>query len=294
MVTISVTLARQRIGCAMVNREDNIQDLSTMYIPRLRSSIPHHTLPKPRQQALKAIVLCSLSITSLTLLATPSVLGQNRIAQVSSERMLRTLTVSGQGTEKIAATLADVQLGIEAQGKTAQQVQEEVARRSSAVVALLKNRGVEKLQTTGINLSPQYNYDNGKQTLVGYQASNVVSFRVAANQAGGIMDAAVAAGASRIDSISFSATDQATADAQKVALRKATEDAQAQAKAVLSTLGLSPKEIVSIQVNNANVQPPIPYPVAAKLSAQVSNAPATPVEGGQQSIQASVTLQISY
>lgn len=278
----------------MVNREDNIQDLSTMYIPRLRSSIPHHTLPKPRQQALKAIVLCSLSITSLTLLATPSVLGQNRIAQVSSERMLRTLTVSGQGTEKIAATLADVQLGIEAQGKTAQQVQEEVARRSSAVVALLKNRGVEKLQTTGINLSPQYNYDNGKQTLVGYQASNVVSFRVAANQAGGIMDAAVAAGASRIDSISFSATDQATADAQKVALRKATEDAQAQAKAVLSTLGLSPKEIVSIQVNNANVQPPIPYPVAAKLSAQVSNAPATPVEGGQQSIQASVTLQISY
>lgn len=278
----------------MVNREDNIQDLSTMYIPGLRSSIPHHTLLKPRQQALKAIVLCSLSITSLMLLATPSVLGQNRIAQVSLERMLRTLTVSGQGTEKIAATLADVQLGVEAQDKTAQQVQEEVARRSSAVVALLKNRSVEKLQTTGINLSPQYNYDNGKQTLVGYQASNVVSFRVAANQAGGIMDAAVAAGASRIDSISFSATDQATADAQKVALRKATEDAQAQAKAVLSTLGLSPKEIVSIQVNNANVQPPIPYPVAAKLSAQVSNAPATPVEGGQQSIQASVTLQISY
>jgi uncharacterized protein len=279
----------------MVDVEDNIQDFSTMYTSGRRSLMTHNATLKPKQQVLRVIALCSLSITGLMMLATPSVWGQDRIAQVSSKRMLRTLTVSGQGTEKIAATLADVQLGVEAQGKTAQQVQEEVARRSSAVVALLKGRSVEKLQTTGINLSPQYNYDNGKQTLVGYQASNIVSFRVAANQAGGIMDAAVAAGASRIDSISFSATDQAAAAAQKVALQKATEDAQAQAQAVLSALGLSSKEIVSIQVNNASVQPPVPYPVAPKLTAQSRDlAASTPVEGGQQAVQATVTLQISY
>jgi hypothetical protein len=228
------------------------------------------------------------------MMATNPGLAQDRMAQPSQERMLRTLTVTGQGTEQISATLADAQLGVEAQGKTAQQVQEEVARRSAAVVALLKSRSVEKLKTTGINLSPQYNYDNGKQILMGYQASNTVSFRVLTSQVGVIMDDAVKAGASRIDSISFAATDQAIAEAQKVALRKATQEAQSQAKAVLEALGLTSKEIVGIQLNGANVPSPVPYPVAFNKTARLQETATTPVEGGQQSVQASVTLQISY
>ncbi len=221
------------------------------------------------------------------------VLAQSRLPQPTQERMLRTLTVTGQGIEKIPSTLALVQLGVEAQGKTAQQVQQEVARRSSAVVALLKSRSVDKLQTTGINLNPQYNYDNGKQTLTGYQASNTVSFRVPTGQAGVIMDDAVKAGASKIDSVSFAATDQAIADAQKVALRKATQDAQEQAKTVLSVLGFAPKDIVSIQVNGANTPAPRPYPMALSMAKSADEA-STPVEAGEQSVQASVTLQISY
>jgi uncharacterized protein YggE len=208
--------------------------------------------------------------------------------------MLRTLTVTGQGTEKIASTIAQVQLGVEAQGKTAQQVQQEVARRSSAVVALLKSRSVDKLQTTGINLNPQYSYNNGKQTLTGYQASNTVSFRVPTGQAGVIMDEAVKAGASRIDSVSFAASDQAITDAQKVALRKATQDAQEQAKAVLSALSLAPKEVVSIQVNSAEAPAPRPYFGLQQTAKAADVAPPTPVEGGEQTVQASVTLQISY
>lgn len=226
-------------------------------------------------------------------------LAQSQLAQSqltpNTTRMLRIITVTGQSSEKIPSTLADIQLGVEAQAKTAQEVQQTVAQRSSAVVALLKSRSVQKLQTTGINLSPQYNYDNGKQTLIGYQASNTVRFRVPIAQAGVIMDDAVKAGASRIDNISFTASDQAIAEAQKLALRKAAQDAQDQAAAVLSVLGLSPKEIVSIQLNGANAPSPVPYPVAKlSMDARVASAPPTPVEGGEQSVQASVTLQISY
>jgi uncharacterized protein len=187
-----------------------------------------------------------------------------------------------------------VQLGVEAQGKTAQAVQQEVARRSSAVVSLLKSRSVQKLQTTGINLSPQYNYDNGKQTLTGYQATNTVSFRVSTGQAGIIMDDAVKAGASRIDNISFTASEQAISEAQKLALQKAAKDGQEQAASVLSALGLSPKEIVSIQLNGANAPVPMPYPAAKMSLRQTAADSTTPVEAGEQSVQASVTLQISY
>jgi uncharacterized protein len=249
---------------------------------------------KPRRTTASwcsAIALCTLGVMGISTAVLP-VMAQSRSPQ-SQEHMLRTVTVTGQSTEKILATIAQVQLGVEAQGKTAQQVQQEVAARSAAVVALLKSRSVDKLQTTGINLNPQYNYNNGKQTLTGYQASNTVSFRVPTAQAGTIMDDAVKAGASRIDSISFTASDTAIADAQKVALRKATQDAQEQAKAVLSALGLTSKEVVSIQINGAN--PPIPRPyMAAQAMLKSADSAATPVEGGEQGVQASVTLQISY
>jgi uncharacterized protein len=242
-----------------------------------------------------AIAVGSMGAIGWGMMIPPIVSAQIRPTVSQPAPMLRTLTVTGQCTEKIPATLANVQLGVEAQGKTAQQVQQEVAKRSAAVVALLKSRNVEKLQTTGINLNPQYDYNNGKQTLKGYQASNTVSFRVPTGQAGVIMDDAVKAGASRIDSVAFAATEQAISDAQKVALGKATKDAQAQGASVLSVLGLTPKEIVSIQLNGANVPPPVPYfTKTSSLEARTADASSTPVEGGEQSVQASVTLQINY
>ncbi|PSB27356.1 SIMPL domain-containing protein [Stenomitos frigidus] len=213
---------------------------------------------------------------------------------LAQEKMLRTLTVTGRGTEMVATTITQVRLGVEAQGKTANEVQQEVARRSNAVVNLLKSRQVDKLETTGINLSPTYQYDNGKQTLTGYAASNIVSFRIATPKAGVLLDDAVKAGASRIDGVSFVATDEAIAATQKAALREATQDAQAQADAVFSALSLSKGQIVSIQVNGASAPPPRPLEDVQSLRASVAPKAPSPVIGGEQEVQASVTLQISY
>ncbi len=211
------------------------------------------------------------------------------------ERMLRTLTVTGRGTESTPATLAQVILGVEVQAKTAQEAQQEAARRSSAVVALLKSRNVEKLQTTGITLNPVYSYKDNVQRLTGYAASNTVSFRIATERTGTLLDEAVKAGATQISGISFVATDQAIAAAQKQALTEATQDAQQQAEAVLSALGFQRKEIVSIQVNGANMPTPPPRPLArAEITAQMAKDASTPIEGGEQEVEASVTLQISY
>ena len=211
---------------------------------------------------------------------------------LAQEKVLRTLTVTGNGVEAIATTITQVRLGVEAQGKTANEVQEAVARRSNAVVTLLKSRSVEKLETTGINLNPVYSYDNNRQKLEGYGASNIVSFRVPTEKAGTLLDDAVKAGASRIDGVSFVAADQAIATAQKLALRKATQDAQSQADAVFSALNLTRKEIVSVQVNGASA--PVPLMAdTARFRVAASQAP-TPVVGGEQRVEGSVTLQISY
>ncbi|MBD1904995.1 SIMPL domain-containing protein [Funiculus sociatus GB2-A5] len=234
-----------------------------------------------KQAGLISLVLSVLSLSIAT-------------RAVAQEKMLRTLTVSGRGVENIPTTLTQVRLGVEVQGKVAADVQQEAARRSAAVVELLKSRNVEKLETTGISLNPIYSYENNVQRLTGYSATNIVSFRIDTQKAGTLLDEAVKAGATRIDGISFVADDSAIASAQKQALREATQDAQAQADAVLSSLNLTRREIVNIQVNGAVVPPPRPIPIADMAMRSESLAKTTPVIGGEQEVEASVTLQISY
>lgn len=209
------------------------------------------------------------------------------------EKLLRTLTVNGRGVERIATTLSQISLGVEIQGKTAQEVQQEAARRSSAVIGVLKSRNVERLETTGVRLNPVYSYSNNVQKIQGYSATNTVSFRVPTDKAGAILDEAVKVGATRIDSVSFVAGDEAIAQAQSQALTKATQDAQRQANAVFSALGLQSKEIVSIQVNGASPPPPVQV-AELRLANAASKDSVTPLVGGEQEVQASVTLQISY
>lgn len=213
-------------------------------------------------------------------------------AAAAQEQRIRTLSVTGRGVEAIPTTQTQVALGVEVQGKTAAEVQQEAARRSSAVVALLRSRQVQKLETTGITLSPSYTYENNQQRLTGYIATNTVSFRLNTQSAGTLLDDAVQAGATRIQGVSFVAAESAIEQAQKQALKKATQDAQAQADAVFSALNLKRGEILNIQVNGASAPPPMYRQLAAARAAAADAT--TPVVGGEQQIEASVTLQFGY
>jgi len=210
---------------------------------------------------------------------------------LAQEKLLRTITVSGQGIERIPTTLTDLSLGVEVQGKTAQAVQQEAAKRSSSLVAYLRSRQVERLETTGISLNPIYSDNNNVHRLTGYSATNTVSFRLNTDRAGTVLDEAVKAGATTIDSVSFAASDSAIAQAQLQALQAATKDAQRQADAVLGSLNLTRRQVVSIQINNANPPQPLRLERATETAAA---PPTTPVVGGNQQVEAGVTLQISY
>lgn len=234
----------------------------------------------PRQRFCLMLATCSLlNLASI----------HPAIAQV---QMLRTLTVTGQGTEMIPTTLTQVQLGVEIQGKTATEVQQEIAKLTSSVVAFLRSRNVDQLQTTGIQLQPNYDYSNNQRRLLGYIGTNTVSFRLETEQVGTLLDEAVKAGATRIDGVGFTATEEAIASAQKEALRRATLDAQQQSDAVLKALNFTANQVVSIQINGANV--PVPKMFQAEQLSRMPASVSTPVIGGEQAVKASVTLQISY
>jgi uncharacterized protein len=207
--------------------------------------------------------------------------------------MNRVLSVSGRGMTNIPATLTQVRLAVEVSGKSSNTVQQEAAKQSTAVIKLLKSRQVEKLQTAGITLFPVYSYNNNRQQLTGYTATNSLSFRLPVSQAGEVIDAAVQAGATRVDSVSSIASEEAVNTAQTKALQLATKDAQRQAQAVLSALGFQSKEIIGIQINEASRPNPVMMESAGFARADRKSA-TTEVVGGEQEVQANVTLQISY
>ncbi len=211
---------------------------------------------------------------------------------MAETELAKTITVTGNGEEKIPTTQARVQLGVEIQGKTATQVQQQVARRISAVVDLLRANNVEQLQTVGFGLRPDYNRIDGQSVLRGYIGTNTVSFRIQTDRIGNLLDEAVEAGASRIDEVSFTATPEAISAAREEALRQAGINARAKADVVLDALNLTSQEIVSIQVDNANIVQPRPFNTRQLAVDEASIG--TPIIGGEQTVRASVTLQISY
>ncbi len=233
---------------------------------------------------------------ALSILLTTSVVILAGIAPgyTQIQKPTRTLTASGRGIVTIPTTISQIRLAIESSGKTPTAAQQEAARRSTQVVNYLKTQQVDKLQTTGINLNPTYTYpSNGKPQIVGYTASNSISFQVTTDRAGKILDAAVRNGASRIDGVNFVASERAISTAQIQALKQATQDAQRQADAVLETLSLKRREVIGIQINSNSS--PAPIPVAAEmLRSKVADTATTPVVGGEQLIEAAVTLDIGY
>ena len=204
----------------------------------------------------------------------------------------RILEVTGQGEVSVPTTITEVELGIQVQKPTASEVQQEVAQRSTAVVDVLQKLGAQKLQTTQIQLNPVYSSQNDTQTLTGFEGRNTLQFQLPTNQAGSAIDTAIQAGANLVQSISFTASDTALQQARLVAISEAVQDAQTQANVVFNTLQLAPGEIIDIDINAANIPTPSPLPFNG-FAAQAVGA-ITPILGGPQTVQASVSLDILY
>ncbi len=214
---------------------------------------------------------------------------------LSYQQPERSLSVTGQGIQTIPTTLTEVRLGVLVEADTAEAAQQQAAERSTAVVAWVRSQNVEKLQTTGISLSPRYDYVDGRQISRGYQATNTISFRAPTESAGAIIDEAVRVGASQIEGVSFVATDAAIEAARQRALTAAVEDAQVQADTVLAALGLSRQAVLSISIGSLSAPPPSPAPEAFAQQVRLADTTAkTPIIGQEQTINAQVTLLIRY
>jgi uncharacterized protein YggE len=230
-----------------------------------------------------------------TLLVAALVLGAAAFAGVAQPRLAhtastgttpttapRTITVSGSGTTNAVPDRASFQFGVDTQADTAKQALAQNASAVSAVIAALEAAGVDSadLQTVGVSLGTRTTPDGN--TIVGYTASNSVSATVSLAKAGGLVDAAVAAGA---DSVSGPSLDTSDHDAlYRKALEQAVADAQAKAQVLATAAGLQLGAVQTMQEGTA--AQPLPYASPTAFGAAAS----TPIEPGTQEIDATVTV----
>ena len=253
----------------------------------IQAVLPHRVKFKERFVCMKK---------TFALFALILMMGSLRATASPDDQAQDILTVSGVGEVKVAANVAIVSLAVETTGETSEATQTEAARKTSAVVAFLKAEQVKKLQTTQATLNPEYKYDEGKSILVGHRAVQALSFETSPEQAGRIMDQAVAKGATRVDSVTFQADDASRQKAEAEALSRAANNARAKAKTVLDALGLTWQRIAFIRVDPvASIQPmPRPFTMRA-MSADAAPASApSPTLGGEDTVRVSVEMAIVY
>lgn len=223
----------------------------------------------------------------LAALAAPATAAEVQI-QATGPVVELTVTKSVEGEPDIV----DVGAGVTSQAQTAVEAMQQNATAMAAVVERIKALGIAErdIQTTGISLGAQYDYDqqNRRQVFRGYQASNRVSVKLRDVQATGrVLDALVAAGATDLSGPNWSVEDDSAARSQ--ARTTAMEAARMRALEYARLAGYSDIRLLEISETFA---PPRPMPMAGRAVELQAASADTPVQPGL--VESSVTVTVKY
>ncbi|MGQ0277265.1 SIMPL domain-containing protein [Sphingopyxis sp. Q841] len=232
--------------------------------------------------------------TGIALLAaTPAIAqqGGSTVTTATTEGPILSFSVSEEVRSR--PDEATVGAGVTTTAPTAVEAMRLNAAAMDKLIAAAKARGIkaEDIQTSGISLSPQYDYNNRSDgqppRFLGYQVSNSVRATTPKiDDIGPLLDALVAAGGTNIDGPWFAIKDP---DAQLVGVRGAAiKAAEAKAADYAKLAGYRAAELVSISEGGA-VGGPVPMPRVQMMAAE---AKSTPVEPGQ--VGNTLTLSFQY
>ena len=187
-----------------------------------------------------------------------------------------TITSTGTGSATLTPDSVVLAFGTDAERTTAEKAISAEAVLMRAVITALRPAGATSISTSSISLSIRYAQGGGP--IVGFDAASSVQVSAAVSDAGAIIDAAVAAGATNVSGPWFaSGQDQETV--YRAALRDAVAEARERAEVIADRAGLTLGRIVSVD-SGSNA-----FTVATPAAAS-----ALPIIPPAQQVNASVTV----
>lgn len=202
------------------------------------------------------------------------------------------IEVSAEAEARAMPDLAVLEFGVVTRADNAAAAAQQNAGRMKAVLAAVRQAmGPQAQVGTGTySLRAEYaqNRDGTEPRIVAYVASNIVRLETAEmSRLGEAIDVAIKAGANQVQRISFGLSDPASI--RRNALRDAALQAQTDAETMAAALKLKLGPVLSL--SNQDSGPVRPYMQQDAMVARAAMAQ-TPIEPGQVSVRARVTLRI--
>jgi uncharacterized protein len=200
-----------------------------------------------------------------------------------------TIVVSGTGRVAVDPDLAELRLGVAVSRPTVAAARTAAAEAMTAILGAVVAAGVatRDVRTTLLSVQPRYDYRDGKApTLVGYDLANIVEVTARdLRNLGAIVDAALSAGATSLDGLSFRVADPR--EAERAARLAAVAEARSRADVLAEAAGIAIAGVADIV--EGGPPPTWPQPMAAKMLRATADA-GTPVEAGTTEIAVTVTV----
>lgn len=216
--------------------------------------------------------------------------------------VFNSISVTGEGEVVAIPDVAVFSFTVSADASDVNAAQESVTEKMDAVLAALKDLGIEDkdIKTTDYSVWPRYSYTSasspaiyppipGRQVLDGYTANHSVTVKVReTDKAGEALGLAGANGATNISGITFTNDDPEAAIQEARAL--AIKDAREKAAQLSKNLGVRLVRIISYYDNSMN--PPMPYGMGGDVSFKaVESLQSTPtIPQGENKVKMNVTV----
>lgn len=201
----------------------------------------------------------------------------------------RAITTRGAASVSAKPDMARITLSVVTQEWVAKTATESNAVTMDKVFSAVKACGVseEDISTQGFNIHRQDTYSNGRSYPGRYRVSNSLCVSIRnIDMASAVIDAAVAAGANEMSSLSFSLSDKSALLRQ--ARTMAMQNAQDTAALLAGASGCKLGEVLDIKEGGAAA--PAFSARANSAMMMADSAASTPISAGQISVEAEVTV----
>ncbi|MFN0156565.1 MAG: SIMPL domain-containing protein [Bacteroidota bacterium] len=214
-------------------------------------------------------------------------------AQPQPEKaVVRSVIVNGQGTINVPPDQVRLSVQVNTRGESASAAMTEASKRTNAILASLKEYGIDAkdIQTSRVTVTAILDYEKRVQPppIVGYAGTNEFTILFKGKnmeKVGGFLDHAVVAGASSFSGLTYESSKQR--ELERDALKRAAADAKSRAEVLAKELGATLGTVTTI---SESVSGGGPAPMLRGGLMMESASTAAPVMTGELSINAQVNV----
>lgn len=193
-----------------------------------------------------------------------------------------TITVGATGTVSAPPDLAVIGVAVGSSASSADVARAAVADNASEMREALSEANVsdDQIRTTHFNI-PTERDDNGTVT---YRATHRFELRVPVDEAGSVVDASVAGGATRVDGVQFTLAGETSRELRYDAMEEALANARTDADVIASETDVEVQTVTSVETADGGVGP---------VFAEAARGDGTTFDPGPVTVHAHVTVTYS-